>query len=239
MALTNGKRKKEMDKISFVIPCYNNEENIDDLFIALLENEKQFTNVDFEYVMVDDASADNTFEVLNKWKEKLEGKIVLIKIQKNIGSHKAVFKGLNSVSGQCVVVLSADLQDPPELSKPMFDEWKKGHKLVLAIKDNTPDFFSKIFHTVMKYFFVKTAPEGAFDYVLFDQSLISGLQKKSVKNCNLFYRLVELHHQFSYIYYTKQPRKKGKSGWTFSKKLFFFIENIFSYSKEILFRTVM
>ena len=66
-----------MTKISFVIPCFNNEENIDDLFTALIENEKQFSDVDFEYVMVDDASKDKTFDALKKWQIKYIDKVKL------------------------------------------------------------------------------------------------------------------------------------------------------------------
>ncbi|MCG3167218.1 MAG: putative glycosyltransferase [Bacteroidia bacterium] len=217
-------------KISFVIPCFNNEENIDDLFEALLENEKQFTNTEFEYVMVDDASDDKTFYVLSNWKTKESEKIKLVQLKENIGSHKAVSSGLNNVTGDCVVVMAADLQDPPQLSKTFFEEWKKGNKLVLGIKDNTLSISSKLFHWVMKNCFVKSSPQGAFDYALFDKSLIVELQKKSIKNCNLFYRLVDIYPHYSTVNYTKQSRKKGKSGWSFSKKLLFFIENIFAYS---------
>ncbi len=219
-----------MTKISFVIPCFNNEENIDDLFTSLIENEKQFSDVDFEYVMVDDASKDKTFDALKKWQIKYIDKVKLKQLTKNIGSHKAVFKGLNSVTGDCVIVMAADLQDPPELSYKMFQEWQSGNKLVLAIKNNPLPAFSKLFHNIMRTLFVKQAPKGAFDYVLFDRSLLLELQMLSIINCNIFYRLVDLHPEFSILSYTKEKRQKGKSGWTSSKKIFFFLENIAAYS---------
>ncbi|MGE0636805.1 MAG: glycosyltransferase [Bacteroidia bacterium] len=218
-----------MDRISFVIPCFNNAENVDDLFYALLENEKQFSGVAFEYVMVDDASEDRTYEILTTWQKKLPDKLRLLQLRKNIGSHKAVFKGLNMATGDCVIVMAADLQDPPKLSFELIRKWEMGSKLVLAIKNNSLSVTSKLFHWIMRTFFVKSAPYGAFDYALFDKYLIPKLQNKSVKNCNLFYRLVDLQPNFSYLIYTKQERKKGKSGWTFTKKLFFFSENISSY----------
>lgn len=218
-----------MDRISFVIPCFNNEENIDDLFTALLKNEKLFLNVYFEYVLVDDASDDNTFEILINWQKKLSDKIKLLQLRKNIGSHKAVFKGLNMTTGDCVIVMAADLQDPPELSYEMFQEWKNGNKLVLAVKNNPPPVFSILFHNLMRTLFVKKAPKGSFDYVLFDKSILSSLQKKSMKNCNLFYRLIDIQPCYSIVGYTKQERRKGKSGWTFIKKVLFFSENIFAY----------
>ncbi len=219
-----------MNKISFVIPCFNNEENIDDLFNALFENEKQFHEVCFEYVMIDDASKDKTIEVLKKWQGNSTYQIKVVELNKNIGSHKAVFKGLNYVTGDCVIIMAADLQDPPELSYKMFMEWKKGGKLVLAIKNNPMPAFSKLFHNIMRILFVRRAPKGAFDYVLFDKSLIPKLQIKSIRNCNLFYRLIDLQSETSILNYTKEKRLKGKSGWTFQKKIVFFSENLLYYS---------
>lgn len=219
-----------MDRISFVIPCFNNAENIDDLFNALFENEKQFSNIEFEYVFVDDASEDRTFAVLIKWKEKHSDKIKLLQLTKNIGSHKAVLKGLNLVTGNCVVVMAADLQDPPELSYQLFQAWKNGSKLVLAVKNNPLPLFSKLFHYLMRTLYVRNAPNGSFDYVLFDKSTLSTLQRKSIRNCNLFYRLIEIQPIFSTVVYSKQVRQKGISGWSFRKKIFFLLENILFYS---------
>lgn len=219
-----------MTKISFVIPCFNNEENIDDLFNALIKNENKFTNTSFEYVMIDDASEDRTVVLLCGWQKKFPEKIKLIQLNRNIGSHKAVFKGLNTVTGDCVIIMAADLQDPPELCIQLYEEWKEGNKLVLAVKDNSLSFSSKVFHKIMRSFFVKYAPNGAFDYALFDKSMLTELKKRSLKNCNLFYRLVELNSCFSAVHYQKKERLKGKSGWTFSKKMYFFVENILAYS---------
>jgi dolichol-phosphate mannosyltransferase len=219
-----------MDRISFVIPCFNNEENIDDLFYALFKNEKQFSSVNFEYVLIDDASEDMTFEVLKNWQKKYSDKIKLLQLTKNIGSHKAVLKGLKLATGDCIIVMAADLQDPPELSYKLFQEWKNGNKLVLAIKNNPLPLFSKLFHNLMRTLFVKKAPKGSFDYALFDKSIVRTLQEKSIKNCNLFYRLVELHPVFSTVLYSKRIRQKGKSGWSFQKKIFFLLENILFYS---------
>lgn len=219
-----------MDRISFVIPCFNNEENIDDLFIALLENEKLFSNIEFEYVLVDDASEDKTYEVLKNWQKQHSDKIKLLQQTKNIGSHKAAFKGLNLITGDCVIVMAADLQDPPALSYQMFQEWRNGNKLVLAIKNNPLPLFSKLFHNLMRTLFVRKAPKGSFDYVLFDKSLLLILLKPSIKNCNLFYRLIDIQSDFSIISYSKQERRKGKSGWTFSKKISFFSENTIWYT---------
>lgn len=219
-----------MNKISFVIPCFNNEENIDDLFNALFENEQKFKNVEFEYILIDDASKDKTVEVISRWQQRFPEKIKVKTLERNKGSHKAVFVGLSSVTGTCIIIMAADLQDPPELSIQMYKEREKGNKLVIAVKGNTNlPFSSRIFHFIMRSIFVKNAPEGAFDYALFDRSLLTTLLKPSVKNCNIFYRLAEIQPEYSIIYYQKRQREKGRSGWTLLKKISFFIENILMY----------
>lgn len=218
-----------MDKLSFIIPCFNNQENIDDLLTALIENEKHFSSISIEYILVDDASKDKTVEALKKWQNKHLDKIKILQLTKNIGSHKAVFKGLKLAKGDCIIVMAADLQDPPELSLQMFNNWKKGSKVVVAVKNNPLPVFSELFHNIMRSVFVKNAPKGSFDYVLFDKLLLQNLQTSSLRNCNLFYRIIDIQPDFSILTYEKKERKKGKSGWTFSKKILFFIENIFSY----------
>lgn len=218
-----------MTKISFVIPCYNNEPNIDGLFDALTANEKNFSDVSFEYVMVDDCSTDKTVEVLRRQEKQIPEKIKILQLYNNIGSHKAIFKGLQAVSGDCIIVMAADLQDPPELSKQLFEKWEKGNKLVLAIKTNPLPFTSRLFHFIMKSF-VNNAPSRSFDYILFDKSIIKALLKPSKRNCNFFYRLVDINPDYSEINYLKRTRLNGKSGWTFRKKLLFFIENLLGYA---------
>src|SRR3569832_749735 len=105
-----------MDKISIIIPCYHNEENLPFTIPTLLENEKLFsTGVVFEYVMVDDGSKDGTLEALNKFRELHPFKVTVVKLSGNFGSYNAILAGMEYATGNCNVVITADLQDPPEL----------------------------------------------------------------------------------------------------------------------------
>ncbi|HEY6161619.1 MAG TPA: glycosyltransferase, partial [Bacteroidia bacterium] len=105
-----------MPKLSFIIPCYFNEENIPVTTAELLKNESLFPNdVEFEYVLVDDGSKDRTFDEMMKFKNATPSKVKLVKLAGNVGSYNAILAGMNYATGDCNVIFTADLQDPPEL----------------------------------------------------------------------------------------------------------------------------
>ena len=109
-----------MPKLSIIIPCYFNEENIPITKQKLIQNESLFeSDVTFEYVMVDDGSKDNTIGELIKFKNEHPGKVKIVKLAGNVGSYNAILAGMNYASGDCCSVIAADLQDPPELMVKM------------------------------------------------------------------------------------------------------------------------
>ena len=137
-----------MPKLSIIIPCYFNEENIPVTAQKLLVNESLFpAEVSFEYVFVDDGSGDNTWAQLNSFKmSQPPEKVKLIKLSGNFGSYNAILAGMKYSTGDCNVIIAADLQDPPELMVKMYEHWKNGLKLVIANRTDRKDpFFSKLF----------------------------------------------------------------------------------------------
>ena len=133
-----------MPKISIVIPCYYNELNIPITGPALIENESNFpSDVTFEYVYVDDGSKDQTLKALLDLKQKYPEKIKVVKLAGNVGSYKAIVAGTEYATGDCVSVITADLQDPPELIAKMYDYWLKGIKFVVANRTNREESFVK------------------------------------------------------------------------------------------------
>ena len=166
-----------MSKLSYIIPCYFNEKNIPITKKALIENEKLFdSKTEFEYIFVDDGSKDNTYNELLKIKKEHPKKIKIIKLSGNFGSHNAILAGMNNSSGDCCVVLAADLQDPPELVPKMYNYWLKGIKLVIANRESRADpLINKIsahfFHFLFRKLALPNLPKGGFDLVLFDKIL--------------------------------------------------------------------
>jgi dolichol-phosphate mannosyltransferase len=225
-----------MAKISIVVPCYFNEENIPVTTKELISNEELFpSGTEFEYVLVDDGSEDNTYQELLKFKEKYPDKVLVIKLAGNVGSYNAFLAGLNYATGDCNVVLAADLQDPPELIPKMFDYWLKGNKLIIAHRRDREEpffqkFFSNAYHKLIKRFALKNIPSGGYDLVLFDRQLKDEVVKINEKNTNQIYLLSWLGFDYVSIPYVRKKRDVGVSKWTLSKKIKLFIDSFVSFS---------
>lgn len=225
-----------MPKLSIIIPCYYNEANIPVTGQALIENEKLFPEeVEFEYIMVDDGSGDGTFEALMEFESRYPGKVKIIRLVANVGSYNAIVAGMEQATGDCNVVITADLQDPPSLMVKMYEYWKKGIRLVIANRQERKEGFFKTlfansFHWLMKNFALNKLPDGGFDYVLFDRMVKEEVVKIREKNTNSLFLMVWMGFDFVTIPYTRQDRKIGKSRWTFKKKLKLFVDSFVSFS---------
>lgn len=225
-----------MAKISIVIPCYYNEENIPVTSKELIDNEKHFPHgTEFEYVLVDDGSKDKTYEKLLEFKNQYPTKVKVIKLAGNVGSYNAFLAGLNYVTGDCMVLLTADLQDPPELIPKMLDYWSKGLKFIIANREDRDEgvlqkLFSNTYHILIKKYALKNIPSGGFDLVLFDKELKDHLVQINEKNTNQVYLLSWLDYDYVSIPYTRRKRDIGKSRWTIQKKVKLFIDSFVSFS---------
>lgn len=225
-----------MIKLSYIIPCYFNGENLPITTKVLIENEQLFpSDITFEYVMVDDGSKDNTWEELQKFHAAYPEKVKVIKLASNVGSFNAILAGMNYATGNCNVVLAADLQDPPELIPQMVEYWKKGIKLVIANRQDREEslgqkLFSNTFHYLMKNYALKHVPEGGYDLVLFDKQLRQQVVNMNEKNSHTLYLLSWLGYEYVTIPYTRRKREIGKSRWTLQKKIKLFVDSFVGFS---------
>lgn len=216
------------------MPCYNNEGNIPITRSELELNETKF-DIDIEYILVNDGSKDKTLNQLLLWKENDPLKIKVVNLSGNFGSLNAILAGIHYASGDCLAILAADLQDPPELLTEMVKHWKNGIKLVLANRTDRDDpfgqkIFSKIYHYCVQKFALKDIPEGGFNLVLFDKQLKDELLKMNEKNTNIFYLLSWMQFPYVSIPYTRKRREIGKSQWTTSKKIKLFVDSFVAFS---------
>lgn len=225
-----------MPKLSIIIPCYFNEDNIPVTTAELLGNESLFPpDVTIEYVMVDDGSKDQTYQALLKFKQQIPGRVKVVKLAGNVGSYNAILAGLHYATGDCNVILTADLQDPPELIPKMYDYWLKGIKFVIANRTDREEswsqkLFSNTFHRLMKKLALKNIPDGGFDLVLFDKQLREQAVKMNENNAHLIYLLAWMNFDYVSIPYVRRKREIGKSRWTMQKKIKLFIDSFVSFS---------
>lgn len=108
-----------MDKISIIVPCYNEEKSLPLFYEELNKNINEFENVEFEFIFVNDGSTDNTLDSIKKLLET-DTRIKYISFSRNFGKESAIFAGLEKATGDFVTIMDADLQDPPSLLLEMY-----------------------------------------------------------------------------------------------------------------------
>ena len=226
-----------MKTLSVIIPCYFNEDNVKPTFEKInLELSSLSDLLKFEVVFVDDGSKDQTFNRLIELKNEFPDKVKIVKLVKNVGSYTAIVAGLKFAdSGDCFTVISADLQDPPELIKKMHGEWLKGTKLILGQRAEKNDgfisnFFSNIFNFLLRKCAKDYIPKGGFDFVFFDKALRDQLILINERNTNSLYLLTWMGYQYTCIPYIRQKRTIGKSRWTTAKKIKLLIDSFVSFT---------
>lgn len=219
---------------SILVPIYYNELNIPHTVPRLKNLQYLLPEFDLEFVFVDDGSGDNSFQLLLNEKS-LDSRIKIVKLSKNCGSMAAVQAGLNYVQGDVVGIISADLQDPPELFIEMIERWKEGSKVVLATREDREESyaqkaFSNTYYFLMDKLAIKGYPRGGFDFVLIDKQVALELNQINEKNTNIMSLIYWLGHERSMVPYKRQERKVGQSRWSLSKKIKLFIDSFVSFS---------
>ena len=221
--------------LSIVIPVYYNEDSIEPLYQKLRKVERQLKTIkiNLQIIFVDDGSGDFSFKKLLKIK-KQNRSIKLIKLTRNFGAVQASKCGLNFVTGDCFMILAADLQDPPELIFQMARKWIAGSKFTICERISRDDpFFSKlyakIFYWLIRNLVINNYPTGGYDMALMDKSLLTYVVSSS-KNLYTPLLIYWLGYDPQVIYYHRAKRQHGKSRWTFAKKFNAFLDIILGFS---------
>ncbi|MBQ7746156.1 MAG: glycosyltransferase family 2 protein [Spirochaetia bacterium] len=222
-----------MDRISLVVPCFNEQDNIIPLYNAILE---VFSDIPatFELMFVDDGSKDRTFDNIQDLHEK-DDRVKCISFSRNFGKEAALFAGIRNVTGDCTVILDADLQHPPLLIKEMYRLWKEGYEVVEGIKRNRGKesvihgLFTKLFYRMISHA-VKIDMANSSDYKLLDRKVTEELGK--LKERNTFFRALSFWVGFKKIsvYYEVADRASGISKWSTSSLMKYAIKNVICFS---------
>ena len=221
-------------KISVVVPVYFNQDNLCPLYEDMKEKLFCHTEYEWEIVMVDDGSEDNSYEVLKSLAQKDE-RIKIFRLSRNFGSHAAILCGLSECTGDCAIVKAADLQEPTELVLEMVESWKQGNNVVLAVRSDREEGKSQTLFANFYYWLVrKTAlpqmPKGGFDVYLLDRKVINVLEQLDEKNSALTGQILWSGFRTAHVYYVRRQREIGKSKWTLKKKINLVVNTLFSFS---------
>lgn len=221
-------------KVSVVIPVYNNEDSLMQLYLDLKEKVLNVIDCSYEIIMVNDGSRDCSYNIMQQLAE-LDGHIKIYSLSRNFGSHACILCGLSKSSGDCAVVKAADLQEPSELILEMVEKWKQGYNVVLAERDGRDEKRSQILFANLYYWLVrKTAlpgmPKGGFDVYLLDRKVIEVLELLDEKNSALTGQILWSGFRTVSVKYKRLARQNGKSGWTLRKKIRLVTDTLFSFS---------
>lgn len=223
-----------MIRVSVVVPVYYNAPSLPELYTRLNAIARSNPDWEFEYVFVDDGSGDNSFQVLQDLARQ-DNRVRVIRLARNFGAISAVMAGLHYATGDCVAIIAADLQDPPELIPQLVEQWKQGNKVVLAIRQRRHDpfttrFFANVFAWLFRRLVFSEYPPQGFDFVLIDRRVVQTVVECREKNTNLMALILWLGHKRALVYYTRQERPYGHSRWTFAKKLKYFADSFVGFS---------
>ncbi len=223
-----------MKKLSIIVPIYWNEPNIPHTVPRLQKLLDSLEGFESELIFVDDGSGDRSLEMLLA-EQKMDARIKIIKLSRNFGSMQAITAGISYANGDCVGMITSDLQDPPELFGEMIKKWQEGNKVVIAVRSDREESylqksFAKTFYWLMARFALPEYPAGGFDFFLIDKQVAKEVVAIKEKNTNIMSLIFWLGHRRSSISYVRQKRMYGKSRWTFSKKAKFFIDSFVAFS---------
>ncbi len=220
--------------LSLVIPCYNEEEvihHLRDRLLSVLEP----AGIPYEIVLVDDGSKDKTWSIMDSFAQE-NSRFKCIRLSRNHGHQLALTCGLDQARGEVVLIMDADLQDPPELLHEMLEKWKQGYDVVYGKrkKRHGESFSKKLFAAAFYRIFAKLTgfemPQDTGDFRLMDRRAVEALQ--SLRERHRFIRGMVSWIGFAQtpVFYDRPERYAGVTKYPFRKSLFLAIDAITSFS---------
>lgn len=221
--------------LSIVTPAYNEARNLP-LLHQRLERVMADLSLDWEWIVVDDHSGDDTFAVVASIARR-DARVRVVRLARNSGSHTAITCGLHHARGDCAVVLAADLQDPPETLPALLDKWRDGAQVVWAVRARregeraTTVSFARLYYLIMrKVVGIREMPASGADFFLLDRRVLDAFRRFNESNVSILALLTWMGFRQASITYDKQPRVFGRSGWNLGKKVKLVVDSVTSFS---------
>lgn len=224
-----------IDVLSIVVPVFNEAEGINAFYARMKSVADAMQDVDHELIFVEDGSTDQSFARLRALAEA-DSRVAIIKFARNFGHQMAITAGLDAARGDCVVVIDADLQDPPEVIPEMVQRWRDGYDVVYgvrayrkgesALKVLTASFFYRLLRWMTNI----EIPVDAGDFRLVSRRALHQLQQ--MRESDRFVRgLVSwIGFRQTGVSYSRDPRFAGETKYPFRKMLRFALDGITSFS---------
>ena len=220
---------------SIVVPIYQNETNIPDTVPRLLALQEMLPSWDVELVFVDDGSSDNSFNLLEQFAAQHVDQIKLVKLTRNFGQTPAIQAGLHHASGDCIGVISADLQEPCEMFVEMIQAWEHGAKFVIGEREAREEGWwhrkvSNIYWDLIRRHAFSEFPDMGYDFCLLDRQVVKDINKINEKNSSIFVLIYWFGYKPVLLPTVRKLRKKGSSQWSVVKKIRFTIDTLIGFT---------
>lgn len=220
--------------LTLVTPAYNEALNLRAMH-ARIREAMDAVGEPWEWVIVDDHSADGTFAVVGEL-AAADSRVRGLRLARNEGSHIAITAGLQHARGDAAVVMAADLQDPPETIAAMLGAWRSGAQVVWATRRQRPGApahagFAAVYYWIMRRVVGLTSlPEHGADFFLADRVVLDAFARHAERQVSVFALVAWMGFSQATVEYDKQPRAAGRSGWTLSKKLALVADSVTAFS---------
>ena len=224
--------------ISIVTPAFNEAENLKSLHARIVETMTKLA-VKWEWIVVDDHSRDGTFAVVQRLSAG-DARVRGVRLARNSGSHVAIACGMHLAAGDAVILMAADLQDPPETIGAMLERWSRGAQVVWGVRRSRPGDRSHAGFAAIYYWIVRRVvglsemPKRGVDFFLADRRVVDAFRAFPERTTSLFAHLTWMGFRQEYVEYDKQPRVAGASGWTLARKIRLVVDSVTACSNAPL-----
>ena len=228
-----------MKKISIIIPAYNEEESLPALYERIEKLMETMKNYTFEILFINDGSKDKTIELIKQMRKK-DNRISYVDLSRNFGKEIAMIAGLDYATGDCVIFLDADLQDPPELIPQLVKYWEEGYDDVYAKrKSRKGESFLKKWTSKMYYKILQKSTRieiqrDTGDFRLLDRRCVNALKKLRESQRNTKSMFSWIGYNKKEVLYDRDPRIAGKTKWNYIKLVDLAIDGITSFTTSPL-----
>lgn len=225
-----------MDKISVAVPCYNEEPALEPFFAAVSAVAEQMPDVEFEFLFIDDGSRDKTLEKMQELAQR-DSRVKYISFSRNFGKEAGIYAGLENATGDYVVVMDADLQDPPALLPEMYRSIREeGYDCVgsrrVTRKGEPPirSFFARLFYKLINKMSDAEIVDGARDFQMMSRQVVEAIL--SMGEYNRFSKGIFgwIGFRKKWLEYENIERVAGETKWSFWQLLLYAIEGIVAFS---------
>lgn len=224
------------EKISIIVPCYNEEESLPIFYKEINRVSNEMKNVDFEFLFINDGSRDKTLDILRDLSKK-DKRVRFISFSRNFGKEAGMYAGLENATGDYVAIMDADMQDPPEMVKTMYDSIQnEGYDCVALYTKNHKDysfirkFFTKCWYKLIGIISSTPQVPGARDFRLMKRKMVDAII--SMGEYNRYSKGIFSFVGFNtkWIDYTAPGRVAGVTKWSFWKLFKYALEGILAFS---------